>query len=62
MIFSHEKHFETTKKINPVNDRILFRDASKILKNIRNVYQMQKPASVMVWGQENHLCSGFRRC
>ncbi|QQP54556.1 Putative DD37D maT transposase, partial [Caligus rogercresseyi] len=40
----------TTKKFNPQNDRILFRNASKIQENTRNVYRMQKPASVMAWG------------
>ncbi|QQP40600.1 Uncharacterized protein FKW44_014705 [Caligus rogercresseyi] len=40
VIFSDEKLFETTKKFNPQNDRILCRDASKILENTRNVYQM----------------------
>ncbi|QQP37630.1 Hypothetical protein FKW44_017961 [Caligus rogercresseyi] len=40
VIFSDEKLFVTTKKFNPVNDRIMYRDASKIPENTRNVYQM----------------------
>ncbi|QQP42201.1 Putative dde superfamily endonuclease [Caligus rogercresseyi] len=67
VIFSDEKLFETTKKFNPQNERILFKDASKIPENTRNVYQMQKPASVMVWGrglqwQETILAPDSRRC
>ncbi|QQP41603.1 Putative DD37D maT transposase [Caligus rogercresseyi] len=41
VIFSDERLFKITNKL---------RDASKIPENTRNVYWMQKPASVMVWG------------
>lgn len=50
VIFSDEKLFETTKKFNPQNDRILSRSPSTIPAGVREVYRTQKPASVMVWG------------
>lgn len=50
VIFSDEKLFETSKKFNHQNDRILARNASEIPQGVRKVYRTQKPVSIMVWG------------
>ncbi|QQP58323.1 Uncharacterized protein FKW44_003596 [Caligus rogercresseyi] len=48
VIFYDDKLFENTNKFNPQNDPILCRDVFKIPENTRNVYWMQKLASLMV--------------
>ena len=56
ILFSDEKIFTVEEVTNSQNDRILSKRSRNILRRLNNIDRVQKPLSVMVWGecQQNH--------